>query len=603
MLKKICLWTIATFFSLLSMLSAQIYSVHNFDPVVITGSRIPTEFSNSTRNITVLDENFIQSQNAESIETLLMNVTDLEFKTRGQLGIQSDVSIRGASNEQTLILLDGIKISDPQTAHHSLNIPVNLEDISQIEILKGNASKLYGPNALGGVINIITKNSEKTNGSIQLAGGENGYGEGRVSYALLKNNISNRFSFSQKRSDGYIKNTDFDVRNLFYKVGLQTHNVKHDFLFGYQRKDFGANRFYTQSETERELTEQFLASFSTFQTTNWGHFAMKLSGRKNYDYFIIPEHNYENKHTTHLFSAEINGLYNATSFVVNFGSDIGYSDISGGAMNDERYHIGFLGESTFTLFEKIKIAPGASVYYYEDWGVQFFPGIDFGYNATETVRFFSSVGRSFRVPSFTDLYYVGVANMGNGDLKPETAISYELGCKYVTERFQGIATVFHRNTTDMIEYVKDLYSQEEVYTAQNISKIKTAGIELSTKYYVNKFTINSLSASYSTIDYDYDFNDYEFKYKYALNSLSQKYSVIINQVLPHNITINWNINYQERVHDDGEGQLLTNMNFAVPINKLCVNLIIMNLFDEQYQNFMDVPMPGRWFKVGIEYKL
>jgi len=580
-----------------------IYSFYDFDPVVITGSRIPTEFSNSSRNISVIDEQTIRQQNAESIESLLMNLTDLEFKTRGPLGIQSDVSIRGASNEQTLILLDGMKISDPQTAHHSLNIPINLDDIAQIEILKGNASKLYGPNALGGVINIITKNSEKTNGNLRLSAGDNGYAKGDLSLALLKNNISNRFSFSQKRSDGYIKNTDFDVRNIFYKAGLQTYNTKYDLSFGYQRKDFGANRFYTPSKTEREQMEQFLANLSSFHSTEWGHLAMKFSGRKNYDHFIIPQYNYENKHTTHLYSAEVNGFYNTSDFVINFGTDIGYNDISGRVMNDERYHVGLFSESTFKLLKKIELTPGASAYYYEDWGLQFFPGLDIGYNATGQFRIFSSIGRSFRVPSFTDLSYVGVANMGNDDLKPETAVSYELGAKHVSERLQTTATLFHRNTTDMIEYVKDISDENAKYTAQNISKIKINGFELSTKHFINKFTINTLAISYSKINYDYDFDKYEFKYKYALNSLAQKYSIIVNQKLPFKIIANWNINYQERVHDDGNGQLLTNLNISFPLMKVNVNFNIMNLFDEQYKNFMEVPMPGRWIKAGIEYKI
>lgn len=105
------------------------YSVYDFDPVVITSSRIPTTLSSSLRTLTVLDHDMIASSGAQSVEELLETSAGIDIRSRGPLGVQSDVSIRGAGFEQTLVLIDGVKISDPQTAHHNMNLPVGLDNI------------------------------------------------------------------------------------------------------------------------------------------------------------------------------------------------------------------------------------------------------------------------------------------------------------------------------------------------------------------------------------------------------------------------------------------------------------------------------------------
>ncbi|HID99484.1 MAG TPA: TonB-dependent receptor, partial [Thiotrichaceae bacterium] len=83
----------------------------------------------------------------------------VDLRERGTFGVQGDLSIRGANFSQVLILINGIKVYDPQTAHHNLDIPVSLSDVERIEILNGHGSSIYGENAFGGVINIVTNKS------------------------------------------------------------------------------------------------------------------------------------------------------------------------------------------------------------------------------------------------------------------------------------------------------------------------------------------------------------------------------------------------------------------------------------------------------------
>ncbi|MGE5410295.1 MAG: TonB-dependent receptor, partial [Clostridiales bacterium] len=124
------------------------------DDVIVTAKKIPVLTLESVKNVLVISSEELQNVPAENIQDILGYCTGIDVKKRGPGGVQADISIRGGSFEQTLILIDGVKLSDPQTGHNSLNLPINMEDIERIEVLKGQASNIYGSNALSGVINI-----------------------------------------------------------------------------------------------------------------------------------------------------------------------------------------------------------------------------------------------------------------------------------------------------------------------------------------------------------------------------------------------------------------------------------------------------------------
>lgn len=127
------------------------------EPIVVTAARASTEFSQLLRSLEVIGTEQIENAPAHSVPGLLEDVLDLDVQTRGVYGIQADISIRGGTFEQTLILIDGIKVNDPQTGHHNMDLPLTLMDIERIEVLRGGGSSIYGTSAFGGVVNIITK--------------------------------------------------------------------------------------------------------------------------------------------------------------------------------------------------------------------------------------------------------------------------------------------------------------------------------------------------------------------------------------------------------------------------------------------------------------
>jgi outer membrane cobalamin receptor len=148
-------------FSILKFSFSQDSTAFELSELSVTANIINTEIKNTGRNITVIDRKMIEGSPVKTLEGVLQYALNVDVRSRSAFGVQADISIRGGHYDQTLILVDGIKVNDPQTGHHSLNIPVPFSMIDRIEILQGGTSRVFGPSAFSGVINIITKKINK----------------------------------------------------------------------------------------------------------------------------------------------------------------------------------------------------------------------------------------------------------------------------------------------------------------------------------------------------------------------------------------------------------------------------------------------------------
>ncbi|MCP4727946.1 MAG: TonB-dependent receptor, partial [bacterium] len=143
------------------------------DTLKVTATRVDPKFS-ITRTVSKLTEQDIEWNAVQSVPDLLDRALGVSINSRGIPGVQADISLRGAGFEQVLILLNGMRINDPQTGHHNMNLPISLADVKNIEVLRGQSSALYGPDAFGGVVNIITKNSITKQFDLRLKAGSFG---------------------------------------------------------------------------------------------------------------------------------------------------------------------------------------------------------------------------------------------------------------------------------------------------------------------------------------------------------------------------------------------------------------------------------------------
>ncbi|MFH2094283.1 MAG: TonB-dependent receptor plug domain-containing protein, partial [Bacteroidota bacterium] len=237
--------------------------------VEIVSSRVPTLYSESARVITVIEKDEIEQAPVQSVQELLEYVLNVDVRQYGNHGVLADVSVRGGSFDQTLILLNGVKVSDPQTGHHSMNLPIELENVQRIEILEGPGSRVYGANAFSGAINIITGSDKERCITTSMTGGEHLLYNTSVDATYNIDRMDNYLSVSRKGSSGYIDNTDFKIGNIFYQTAFRSEVGDIKFQTGYNQKAFGAHNFY-----QGPWPNQFEKTKTTFANVRF------ISGKK-----------------------------------------------------------------------------------------------------------------------------------------------------------------------------------------------------------------------------------------------------------------------------------------------------------------------------------
>jgi vitamin B12 transporter len=637
---------------------------HEIDEVQVSASRTPKVFQETDRIVTVIPHNEIMAAPVETLQDLLKYSASVDVRQRGAQGVQADVSIRGGSNEQTLFLLNGIPINDPQTGHHNLNIPIDLSAIERIEILHGAGSRIYGPNAMSGAINIITDSKAERKILVSLNAGQNGLYQGTVAANYNIGKVTNYVSASTASSDGYTNNTDFKTYNLFYHAGLNSNIGQFNLQAGYLNKAFGANSFYTAkypNQFEQTRTKFASLNYTTLKspvkintTVYWrrNHDRFELFREDDYAYqngFYVKENNdtaryYQNiyaswnyypghnYHVTDVAGANINTTFNSWMGSTALGADFKYehiySNVLGtlsdtidapgevrGTMHKEasRQYMNLYAEQSIQL-SIFDISAGALFHYNSDYNWFINGGGELGATINPNHRTYFSINQAMRMPTFTDLYYNGPTNMGNPNLKPETAVSYELGYKGNIRFIQWDAALFLQNTENAIDWVKDTANAATTkYTTTNYTHLTTKGAELAARLNAKKMGnigrfVNYFNLSYSLLDVAKSIPDTIDSY-YALDYLKQKVALSADHTLYKSLGLTWALTYQERngTYKDATGKTVAYKPYTLFDVKLYwkkpnyeVYAEGQNLFDVTYSDLGGIIQPGIWIKGGIK---
>ncbi|WP_372801382.1 TonB-dependent receptor, partial [Lutibacter sp.] len=203
--------------------------------VQITSNRIALPFSKESRTINLITSEQIQNSPASNVADLLQNIIGIDIRRRGVDGMQSDLYIRGGNFDQTLVLIDGVKMDDPQTGHHSMNAILALDNIERIEIIKGPAARIYGQNAFTGAINIVTKKIHSNSLKVDLGYGSYENKKGGATFSQTFDNGGILASVGYQESDGYRFNTDFENVAAFLKSDVKNYNL----LASFTQRKFG----------------------------------------------------------------------------------------------------------------------------------------------------------------------------------------------------------------------------------------------------------------------------------------------------------------------------------------------------------------------------
>ncbi len=655
---RIALLPLSYFLSSVFTVNAQTDTIQ-IDDIEIYSSRVPISSSENARVIYIIEKKEIEELPANSLQDLIEYVCNADVRQRGSEGIQADISIRGGNYEQTLILLNGFKMNDVQTGHHNLNLPIDIESIKQIEIIQGPGNRLFGINAYSGAINFITESETNNKAEITLIAGQHKYFGGTANLSYAHKNWQNYLSVSEKTSEGYltddiVNNTDFNKLNLFYETAMKTKVADFTFQSGYSEKSFGANSFYTPAYPwQFENTKTIFAAFKTTKHGKKYTFLNSFYWRRHQDrfelfredkyqrvgeYFIFENdtaplfykgHNY---HKTNIIASELKLDFKTIVGKSALGTEYQHSFIQSnvlGELSDKpvdvpfepygeytkeanRFNLNFYFEHIYK-FRNLLIAGGFSANYNNQFNWNYSAGTDFSYEFSEHFKFFTSVNQAIRIPTYTDLYYQGPTNIGNPELLPEQALTYETGIKFNHSGLFSELTIFKRKGTNTIDRVR--LSDTLKWQPMNITELNTFGTNISAKYnFANHSILKKLNISYAFTTIDKKESDYQSKY--ALDYLKHKIVFGFNHQILKNLTASWQFRYENRAGTysayDSVLKTYTGEQEYNPISLIDLKLMwkhnnyelfteVNNLLNTEYFEFGNIKMPGLCIKAGLKF--
>jgi iron complex outermembrane receptor protein len=575
----------------------------------------------------------------QSLDDLLDVVSGVDVRQRGVGGTQSDISVRGGSFDQVLVLLNGVNITDPQTGHYNMDIPVELSDVSRIELLQGSAARLYGPNAFSGAINIVTEKLANNAISAQLtAGSYNTYTQ-NVSGNIGNKKLSSFNSVSNKTSDGYIPNTDYRILSAFSHTTLTTNKAgKFDLQLAYQQKSYGANAFYSF-----KYPRQFDHTKTLFAALNWQYSKQNFGltaqtyYRKHYDRYELYRDSISTKpawytgHNYHL-SDVLGGKATATiqsDFVKStFGVDVRnehiFSNTLGNVMASPVNNL-FDDRADFTkednrllatgfadfskTINKFNLSVGGSATYTKQYAVLWFGGADLTYNLNEAMRLYLSYNNAVNLPTYTDLYLQTSINKGNVNLLPSQSSTLEIGIKYNKQQLKVSAAAYYRMGKNAIDWV--LYPSSTKWESINHPKLNAFGLDVMAQYNFKNSFLRAATVAYSYISLDKI--ALNFDSKYALDYLRHKVVFTLSHSIYSKLSAQWKVSYNDRAGDYTD--FATNNKMAyTPFVMTDLRLLWSekhvdifadgnNLLNVNYADYGGLIQPGINFNAGVRVRL
>lgn len=568
--------------------------------VVIKENRLQSKFLEVANGISITDKKEIAISPATQLNEVLNYFPGVDIRTRGAFGVQSDISINGGTFDQALVLVNGIRLCDPQTGHHSLNVPMTLLNIERIEILKGAAARSYGQNAFAGAINIVTKEHQSKGMELQAVVSD--YNTYQIGGAIYAPNAE--LGVQYQKSNGYRPNSDFEIVNFLgidhFKIG----KTVLDFTTGFTNRSFGASGFYspTNVSNEREKIQTGFVSLGLPFFLNAMKLTPRFTVRANYDDYYY-DYSTEasrsltrNTTTTYSVNSTVDGSWKNNLGLTGFSfglENVNYENVK--LLNHNRTTTTMNLEHRFSfLKDKLTLTPDALFINYSDYGSYFTPGLDLGYNVSENATLYANYNRVVRVPTYTDLYFSNKANLANPNLQPELANNYEIGGKLFLNNVFIQTAIYKREGTNLIDRTKAVDSLP--WNPTNLNTFTISGINANARFQSDKLANFKFDVGFNYV-FDYQLDKVQALSKYALDFLSAQYIFGLELPRLYSIKNNFKLRLIKRI---SQSDVYSVLDWKATYEKKKINIFVQvqNVTNTFYTEQSNIPMPGRWFGVG-----
>ena len=622
------------------------------DEVSVTGSRAPLTRSQAARMVTVLERADIQQAPVQSINDLLKLAIGVDVRQRSPIGAQTDISVRGGTQEQIIVLLNGINICDPQTGHNTLDLPCDLSDIQRIEVLEGPAARIYGTSSLVGAINIVTKEDPSPASPegeelllLRAEGGSHGYANAaaRILLPPYREGWGGSASASYARTDGYSRskagslNSDYSGAKAFYQGHYAANALSLNWHFGIADKGWGSSTAYAspkwQADDQYEHTTKLTAALqanvksgavSLHPTVYWNQHQDRYEGYRN-----RPDLMPFNYNRTDVFGLQLNSHFDWSLGRTALGAELRNENLVSGNLGepltrphaiygtDRDYTIG-LNRTNISayaehnvLLQNLTVSAGFVVVKntWADMNPTIYPGIDASLRLGSHWKLHASYNTSLRMPSFTEMYYKLQGYKANPHLKPEEMRAVELGASLHQSPFTLHLALWHHHGRNMIDWIMDTsQGAEAAWQSVNHTRLNSVGLETSAQLSI----LNSqFSISYSYIHQEKDLEP-GIVSQYALEYLRHKLVVGERVPIVSHLTLDANLRWQDRAgqYTDFDGSVNDYRPYALVDARLSwrhpayeLYLKANNLLDTSYRDYGLVPQPGRWLIAGLTVRL
>lgn len=431
-------------------------------------------------SVTVLDREQIEQAQVSDVPALLRQVAGVQISRSGGKGQTNTVFLRGGSAGHTLVLIDGVRTGSATLGYASL-AELSLQQIEQIEVIKGPKAALYGSDALAGVIAITTRKADKT--SVQLKTGRYQSHEADIASSQQYGDLKVRGNLGWSDSEGFdvrpgtqADKDGFDQRygklgaeyNTAYGVWSADHNV----LRSRGQYDFdptwgpGADQVETKTSQSRlgwaldgdKSNQKLSISHNQTEDLNWGEdspASLFETERQELDY---------------QYSRQLTQTLTTLTGVNWYQEDVSDSDL--GYDVDSRINKAIFAGVSYQSGSWLADVTGRHDKQ-SQYGHSNTYELGLGYQLTNELLVRASRSSAFKAPSFNDLYY---PFSGNADLAPETATSDELGLKYRAGEVQIESSIYQQNVNNLIQWAP---MADGNWVPQNVGEAKIKGAELS----------------------------------------------------------------------------------------------------------------------------
>ena len=557
--------------------------------IVVTAAATPVELGTVTRTLTVISRDQIAALPVHSIADVLRLTAAVDVRARGERGVQTDFAVRGANFGQMLVLVDGVRLNDAQSGHHNGDIPIPLDAVERIEILHGPGSSIFGADAFGGTVNVITRKTVAP-ASARFETGSFGLVAGRGQMGVERGAVREVLSAAVDRSAGFM------VERGFVTAGVSSHTAFGDrtaLLASYLWKDFGANGFYGPAPSHEWTNQTLVAGEHRLGAAGW-QFGATASYRTHGDHFLFDVRRpgvSENRHRTHAVVTTLRASRAAGSRgSITTGVEAGADWVRSTNLGDhETRRVSGYAEWRHAPAASIQLDVGVRMDRYTEFGTAWSPSLGLGWWPVDAVRLRASAGRAFRVPTFTERYYSDPANLARPDVHAETAWAEEAGVDFFpADGWTASVTAFSRQDHDVIDWLRP--TTAERWRTYNIRDVDTVGGE---------FSLRRAWTDGSFVQGGYTFLDVHAAAvtqlsKYVLDYAPHSVAAAASIAVPGRLRVAPRLEIKRRTRSTGTSEyVVADLRLSREYSDFEIGVEGTNLGNASYQEALGVQMPGR----------